>query len=519
MRALLARWDRYGFLFAIASVAIATAVFIPGRAYFAKGQWALLYLLIITLVAGVRGARAAMLAAGLSFLAWNFFFLPPYHRFVIADPKDWIALVVFLLVGIAMGLQTGRMREREAEALARERETALLNRISGSLVSVSSTRAMAELLVTEIRAATGAGDARLFLPEASGELMACGAKPETAVLTLACWVFHQNKAVGLPAIAHLAELGVEGWPISTPHQTVMPGYPHPDLFLPLQTTTRVEGVLYIGARADNQPFTLHEARLLVSLANLAAAFLERQRLEAAASKADALQEADRLKTTLVSSVSHELKTPLASITATLSSLLAGDVEWDVEAVFTELRAMNRDVDRLQNSINGLLDLSRLQADAWQTQRDWYEFGEILGGVLNSLPPAERARIAFDMPDDLPAIYIDFQQWQHAMQHLIENALVYSPPGSPVRVGARSTPREVRIWVEDAGPGIPPVERERIFEKFYRGTAAEKAPSGTGLGLAITAEIVRFHGGRIWVEDVQPHGARFVIALPREGENA
>jgi len=488
-------------------------MFYPGRAYFAKGQWALLYLLIITLVAGVRGVRAALLSAVLSFFTWNFFFLPPYHRFIIADPKDWIALFVFLLVGIAMGLQTGRMRDREAEALARERETALLNRISGGLVSVSSTRAMAELLVKEIRNAMDVREAIFFLPEANGELAACNREPEAAVTTLACWSYRQNKALGLPPVVHRAEISDGGWPISAPLQTVMPEYARHDLFLPLQTTTRVEGIFYVGARGNNQPFSLHEARLLVSIANLAAVFIERQRLEAAANKAEALREADRLKTTLVSSVSHELKTPLASITATLSSLLAGDVEWDEDAVFTELRAMSRDVDRLQNSINGLLDLSRLEADAWQAQRDWYEFGEMWGGVLNALPAAERARIVFDVPDDLPTIHVDFQQWQHAMRHLIENALAYSPPASPVRVGARSTPREVRIWVEDTGLGIPPSERERIFEKFYRGAAAEKAPSGTGLGLAITAEIVRFHGGRIWVEDAQPHGARFVIALP------
>jgi two-component system sensor histidine kinase KdpD len=430
-----------------------------------------------------------------------------------------LALIVFLLVGLAMGWQTGQMHDREADARARERETALLNRISANLVSVSSTRAMADLLLTEICSATHACNAMLFVSDANEQFHRLDSsfriEPDTAVMTIARWVYQQNKAIGLPVVAHLAELGVEGWPISIPQQQVVPGYTSPDLFLPLQTTTRVEGVLYIGAHANVQSFSLHEARLLVSIANLAAAFLERQRLEAAASKAEALQEADRLKSTLMSSVSHELKTPLASITATLSSLLAGDVAWDTEAVFTELRAMGQDVDRLKNSINGLLDLSRLEADAWQTQRDWYEVGEILGSVLNVLSPDDRARITLDVPEDVPSIFVDFQQWQRALQHLVENALAYSPTISPVLVGARNTPRDVRIWVEDAGPGIPPVERERIFEKFYRGTAAGTLPSGTGLGLAIAAEIVRYHGGRIWVEDVQPHGARFVNALPRE----
>jgi signal transduction histidine kinase len=139
-------------------------------------------------------------------------------------------------------------------------------------------------------------------------------------------------------------------------------------------------------------------------------------------------------------------------------------------------------------------------------------------VLNKLPDAQRRRVTFAVPEDLPPLYVDFQQWSQALQHLLENALMYAPAETTVTVGAISTPRETRIWVEDQGPGVPMSERERIFEQFYRGETAATAPSGTGLGLAITAEIVRTSGGRIWVEDVQPHGARFVIAIPNDASS-
>lgn len=519
MRFQLPHWDRNGYLFAIGCVALATALFVLGREFFAKGQWALLYLLIIVFIANVAGFRASLTASVLSFFAWNYFFLPPYNTLIIHDPKDWLSLIVFLIVGIAMGLQTGRMRAREAEALAREQETALLNRLSANLVAISSTRSIADTLLREIHSITGAISTILFIDETEGQLSAIclhdACAPSSEQQQLASWVLQHNKAIGLPHITSLTKFGVEGWPITVSPQEVMPGYDDADIYLPVQSTSRIEAALYIGTRQDRQAYSPHNARLLVSIANLVAGFLERQRLEAAASRVEAIREAERLKSTLVSSVSHELKTPLAAVTATITSLLEGDVIWDPNTARAELEAVSGDLTHLNDSINALLDLSRLKADAWTAKREWYEFGEILGAVLNKLSKKHRQRITLSVPEDLPSLYVDFQQWAQALQHLLENALVYAATETPVQVGALATPREIRMWVEDHGPGIPAAEREHIFEQFYRGTAAATAPSGTGLGLAITAEIVRMSGGRIWVEDVQPHGARFVIAVPRE----
>jgi len=275
----------------------------------------------------------------------------------------------------------------------------------------------------------------------------------------------------------------------------------------------MEGVLYVRARPERAEYTVHDARLLVSIANQAAVFLERGRLQAIATQAEALAEADRLKSAFLSSVSHELKTPLASVTATVTGLLEDDVEWDPGNVREELSAAADDLDRLNESISSLLDVSRLEADAWSPQKGSYEIGEIIGSAISKVPEKEKARINFSLPDDLPTIYVDLAQWARALQNLIENALTYSGAGEPVCVGASADSAEMRIWVEDHGPGIPEEEKPRVFDKFFRGEAAAKAPSGTGLGLAVAREIVRSHGGRISVEDVRPHGARFVLSLP------
>ncbi len=515
MRGIEKTINRHGYLFAVVFVVVATAVFLLGRDYFATGQWALLYLLIISVVAALSGARPALLASVLAFLAWNFLFIPPFHTLRVHEPKDWLSLIVFLIVGSLVGMQTGRMREREAEALAREREMTLLHEFSARLVSDTSILDLVGL----VHRATDSKCAAIYLPDSSGELTQTCSPPDMAaldpgVVKLAAWVHKESKAIGLPALSPGPDMA-SGWPVSVGFDGVGVTEPRQDLFIPLQTAARQQGVLYLNERRDGLPYSLRDARLIVAMANQASAFLERRYLQEVAVQADALKEADKLKTTLVSSVSHELKTPLASVTATVSNLLEQDVEWNAELARQELEAVQEDLDRLNSNIGSLLDLSRLESATWQPKREPYEFGEILATTLSKLTQKQRARVSFELPEDLPLINVDYQQWATVLQNLLENALSYSPEGSPVKVGATSAASEVRMWVTDEGPGIPEDEREHIFDKFYRGRAAADVPSGTGLGLAITREIVRFHGGQIWSEDIALHGTRMVISLPRE----
>ena len=497
--------SRHGYVLAVLAIALCTVLFIPGRDVFAKGQWALLYLLVILLVASVAGTGPALLAAVLAFLAWNFFLLPPYHTFAIRDPKDWLSLVAFLVVGVIVGIQAGRMREREARALAREKETAALNRLSAAVVSQTSTEQMAESCLSEVVAVLGAESATLFFLE-DGELRSYCQAPAGSCTDAAVAERARQTVESGPGSAG-EDAGVAG---ATPVEAAGDG----GLYVPVRSPSGVSGVLTVQARRDGRAYSHGDARLVTSLSNLVGAFLERERLQAAATTAAAEREADRLKSSLLSSVSHELKTPLAALTATVSNLLESDVHWDEQGVRDELRAIVGDVARLNNSIGALLELSRLESNAWEQRREVYELSDVVAAGIDTLPTHLRGRVRLELPEESPVVYVDFLQMTRALQNLLENALLYGGDATAVTVGARGWNEGTRLWVEDQGPGVPADEHEAVFEKFYRGrTATERVISGTGLGLAIAREIVRSHGGSISLEDVKPHGARFVIVLP------
>ena len=492
---------RHGYVAAVVAVALSTAVFLLGRDAFAKGQWALLYLLIVLLVASLAGTGPAVVAAVLAFFAWNFFFLPPYHTLNVHAAEDWLSLVAFLIVSVIVGVQAGRMRERESRALARERETAALNRLSAAVVSQTSTDEVARSSLGELSDVLGANAATLFLLDddqvrryqGTGE----GAQLEPGAEEEARAAIREADAARAARDVDTAD---------------------GELSVPVRSPSGVVGLLVVPERDDERAFSAAEVSLVGSLANLVGAFVERQRLQREATLAAAEQEADRLKSTLLSSVSHELKTPLAGLTATVSNLLEADVAWDEQSVRDELRAIVGDVARLNNSIGALLELSRLEAHAWEPRREPYELGEIVAAGIDMLPAHLRRRVATDLIDETSIVDVDFVQWTRVIQNLLENAFLYGGGGT-VTIGVRSWNDGVRLWVEDRGPGIPASEHEAVFEKFYRGRASGgEAPTGTGLGLAIAREVVRSHGGSIHVEDVRPSGARFVITLSSGGDD-
>jgi two-component system sensor histidine kinase KdpD len=518
MTTLLDKLSRHGYLLAVAAVTLSTLVFLPGRDFFAKGQWAILYLLVVVLVAGISGTGPAVLAAALAFFAWNFFLLPPYHTLRIHDSKDWLSLLAFLAAGVVMGLQTGRLREREARALAREREVVAINRLSASLVSGVSTETVSEALLAAILRLLGAGRAALFLPDEDGALRTAHTAPaesqrlDPAVLAAAERCFASRSARGLSGPTDTGDT-----PRAAPGQTrsETPGRKTPpaEVYVPLLTASGAHGVLYVSTPATTAERPPASDRLLVALANLTAAFLERQRLQAELTTAAAEREADVLKSSLLSSVSHELKTPLAALTATVSNLLESDTKWDEDTARAELQAIVTDVARLNNGVGSLLDLSRLEARSWHPRRDWYDLDDIIDTALEGLPAGSRRRVRQQVPRDL-GVFVDYEQWVRVVRNILENALLYSPSGSPVTMAAADLEDRVELWIEDAGPGVPPEDRERIFEKFFRGRQASGAvPSGTGLGLAIAREIVSAHDGTIGVRKASTGGACVEVVLP------
>jgi two-component system sensor histidine kinase KdpD len=508
----LAGWRSYAV--AVASVAAMTALLVVTRRYIGVQLAPILFISLIALVGRLVGFRASVVASVLSFAALGYFFVPPYNTAAVASARDWTTLAVFLLVALITGAQTGLMRRSAQSAFMRERSLALINRLSAALLAEESPERASATVAGQVVASARARSAVVWTRGPDGAPTfagSAGAPLDTDSEALADWVMHNDKAVGLP---HLAEIPADERPVSVAHIEAGGSADSPMVYLPLQSGLGIEGVL--AAVPAWGAFDADEVRLLIAMGTLAASFFERQRLQDGAARADALRETDRLKSNLVSSVSHEFKTPLAAVTARVTGLLEEGADAGAARVREELEAVEEDLGRLNASIGDLLDLSRLETDSWRPKPESYEVAEVLGTVLSRLPARQRSRVSFRLADDVPPVRVDFSQLVRALLNIVENALAYSPADSRVEVGTRLAGGDVQIWVRDEGPGVRIEERASLFDKFFRGSASASVPSGTGLGLAISREIVRNHGGRLWVEDASPAGARFVMSLPVEG---
>jgi two-component system sensor histidine kinase KdpD len=504
----------HGFPFAIASVVVATTLLLPLRDALPPATVMIILVPVIIGIARVSGVRVSATAAVVAFLLLDLQFVPPYYRLTVTTPQAWIGLVVFLIVALVAGQQAGQLRSREHAAIRRQNELELLNHLSFRIASEKSAQATAEFVVRQVAEVLGADRVALHVIGTKAGESRCVAEAgpvpaDPGEPALVAWVMRTSKAVGM--------LPSKGVPydqriVSVGPGEAIPGVVADGVYLPLQTSTSLEGVLFVNLIGADRP-TEDDARLLAAVANLTASSLERQRLSEEASHAEALREADRLKTTLVSSVSHELKTPLAAATARVTGLVEEADSCDAGRLREELNAVAEDLGRLNTSIVDLLDLSRLESDAWRPHLEHHDVSDILGTVRSRLPVSQRERVRFSLADGLPTVHVDFAQLARALTNLVENALVYSPAGEPVMVGSARHGDDVDIWIEDRGPGVTGEEKTCVFEKFYRGTASASSPAGTGLGLTIAQEIARSHGGRLRVEDAEPHGARFVLTLP------
>jgi len=500
-----------GYPFAMAMVTVVTVACLPLRDSLGVQTFMLLFVPVVVIVARLSGTRPSAFASVLSVLVLDVLFTVPYYRLTISNPAEWIALAVFLVIALVTGQQAGAAALREQGAVRRQRELTLLNRLSFHVVSDKSVGTAAELIVSQVTTVLGVRRAAVYTRAGEGvELLAFGGDDASdSERDFALWVIATDKAIGLP---ETLEAATEPRPVGVGPGDALPGLSADGAYLPLQTTEGLEGVLYAQTLFDGET-PEEDARFLVAVANLAGAALERRRLESEAASLTLEREADELKSTIISSVSHELKTPLSAATARITGLLEEGEGCDARRVRDELLAVSEDLTRLNAAIVDLLDVSRLESDAWRPQPELYEVSEILGTVLSKVPPEQRTRVVFDLPQATPFVHVDFSQMVRALANIVENALAYSPADQPVLVSVEENSDNVLIGVEDRGPGVPDSEKTQLFGKFFRGSAAVAVPGGTGLGLAIARDIVESQGGSIVVEDAKPTGARFVVTLP------
>ncbi len=461
--------ERYGNTSAVAAVCLSTLAFLPVRDFLGREQWGWPYLLVVGTIAGTAGIGPAILAAVLAFLAWNFFFFPPFHTLQVANSGDIVHLIAFLIVAVAVGWQTGLLRQREALASREGARLLMLNRLARGLVSDDAASSLSQVIADSVGSA---------LP---------GAKMDLVVAD------EYGRAEGVDPPRERSDA------VTTA--------------LELRSGDRLEGRIIV---TTDTSLTSDERELLDGVAGLLTTHLRALRLSRAEMLAAATREAEALRSALVSSVSHELKTPLASLTAAVSDLIDPGVHRSAEEIRASLASVAGDVARLDSAIADLLDLSRLEGRAWLPRIEPFEIGEVIGGVMARLPDVLADRIVLDVDEDLPSVQLDFAQIARALSHVLGNALEYSE--GPVTFGASESEGRIAVFIEDAGPGIADDELPFIFDKFYRGRAGKASRSSTGLGLSLTKEIVSSNAGDIRVFRVAPHGTRFTIGLPIDAED-
>ena len=492
-------------LISVTALVLLSTLFVPDPASFIRDRYDLLGILLVSVVASWRGTRAGVVCALGLFLLFAVVGVTK-SEFAPRSGDLFIDLFVFLGVALVQGVQSGHLRQRELAAEENQRRISLLGRLSERLGPAGSPSALHECLA-ELRDLMKASRASLFLADAEGELVLQA--PDEAQ-----WFAERPEAPALVSRVFARCVEWTGVGPCRPEQGDDTGREDSEgVAVPLAASSGPLGILYVSGSKTGRYGTA-ELDFLGIAAEIITAYLEAEQLQTAMSAAAAAEAASRLKSNLVSSVSHGLKTPLAAAAATLTGLLEDGAVRDEEAR-RELSSAIEDLRVLDERIRDLLEISQLEATGWQPNLDWNDPADVCSSILSRLPEASRSRIECRFPSGLPIAQFDLVQIARALYHLVENALAYSPRDAPIVLSASSDARLIMFSVEDSGPGVHEEERDSIFDKYQRGSAGSLAHGGTGLGLTIASEIVRYHGGRIRIDDVQPHGSRFVIELPRE----
>jgi two-component system, OmpR family, sensor histidine kinase KdpD len=483
-----------GYAQALATVMVATGVAWLMFPFFEISNLVMVYLLGIVLVARRQGRGPSLLASILSVAAFDFFFVPPHLTFTVSDVRYLVTFVVMLLVGIVISGMTIRIRAQAEAVREREQRTAALYAMSRELASTRGVEDLVRITVRHVAEVFGVRTI-VLLPE-DGRLATRGDPDTDAPLDgnevgVARWVFEHRQPAGLGT-------------------NTLPGAAR--LYVPLLASRGCAGVLGVrpaDPHAFDTPERLHQ---LETFADQTALAIERARLTEEAQETQLRMETERLRNSLLSSVSHDLRTPLATITGAATTLLEQGGRLDAPAQRDLLESVREEADRLNRLVQNLLEMTRLESGALDLHKEWHSMEEVIGAALRRLDKRLAGRrITTRVLPDLPLVAMDDVLIEQVLVNLIDNALKYTPPGSPVEIVATATDQAVTVEVADRGPGVPAGQEEKIFEKFYRGQPRDGR--GAGLGLAICRGVVRAHGGRIWAQNLPGGGVAFLFTLP------
>lgn len=463
--------------------------------HLAEANVVMVFLAAVAYVAFRYGRGPAILASVEAVLAFDFFFVLPHHTFAVADTEYVLTFAVMLAIGLAISALAARLKGQIESSRLRERRTSALYQLGRQLSSLSGSAFLVSAAGKQISDLCAAEVAVYFSRQNDSPEVAFGrettiARHPVSVL-VAQWVIEHNRIAGA---------GTDTLPNAVA------------LFLPLTASQQTLGAIAVRVAEPDRLLEPDQRRLLESCANQLALALERDQMALAASEARIQAEAEQVRSTLLSSVSHDLKTPLAAIAGASSSLLEAP-DSDPATRRELLQSISQEAHRLGRLLENILQMSRLESGASTPNKQWHVLEEIVGSALHrTRRELEFHPVTVRLPADLPLICVDGLLLEQVFVNLLENAVRYTPPGTTVTITAVHEGKWITISVADNGPGLVPGTEDRIFEKFYRACPAADSGRGSGLGLAICRAVVQAHGGKITAANRPGGGAEFVVRL-------
>lgn len=488
-------WSVYARSVAVMAVAHAVALGFH-RLGLSEANVVMAYLAAVGLIAALFGRWPAVVASVAAVSIFDFFFVPPAFTFAVTDTEYLVTFGVMLAIGLLISSLTARLRAQLERAEARESRLSMLYKLGKQLSSLSGA---------------------VFLSAAAGRKVADFAGGEVVV-----YLGERGEA---PEIAYGQKSGVARHPVSEPtarwvidHDQVagagtdtLPNAPA--LFVPLTGSQGTVGAIAVGAARADRLLEPEQRRLLGACASQLALAIERDRMSIAASEAQVRAQAEQVRNALLSGVSHDLRTPLAAIAGASSSLLRRD-DFDDQTRRQLLETIADEANRLTRLLENILQMSRLELGEAAARKQWNILEEIVGSAIHrTRQPLGGHAVEVRMPPDLPLVHVDALLLEQVFVNLLENAARHTPPGTRITISARRDGDWLVVSTADDGPGLPPGEEEKIFEKFYRASPSADSGRGSGLGLAICRAVARAHGGSIVASNRPGAGVEFVLRLP------
>jgi two-component system sensor histidine kinase KdpD len=485
-----------GYAAAVALVGLANLIAHAAGRGFGNTNLVMLFLLSVLATGTAFGLAPALLAALLAGVSYNFFYLEPRYTFLIAHPGDLFTFSAFFAVALATGWLTGRARDQAQAAAERAEAVSAMLEASRALSTTSTPDEAAQVLASQIGAATG-GAAVVLLPDENGlRLVAAPAglaelSPPHAEAAREAW-----QAEGAAAAPEGADAGWRFQSLEGLHGRV--------------------GV--IGLRSPTRNGEAHG--LLTAFLRQGAVAIERAQLASAAAENQALRDADTLRSALLSSISHDFRTPLATVLGSATTLLDYGPELEPAVRRDLLKSIREGAERLNRYVGALLDMARLEGGALKPKHDWVDVREVIGSAVRRVQPRVGERkLRRDFARTVSMVSADATLLEQAVLNLIENAVAYTPDGSTIELAVYEDPRNVVMSVEDDGPGVPLDAQAEVFDRFRRARSVSDRTGGLGLGLSITKGFVEAMGGRVAVVSplAEGRGSRFLISLPKAAE--